>query len=305
MSLHILSRMPKGVGYKNKKRYTKKPYTKNKKSIMKSRSAPAQQKQLLSLQRQVKKLAMQEAKEQVYTTMAIGQQSINLEQPTTSVPVFQVFRLTEPQNWTSIFSTDQRVMDQRKAIIRQYNLYMKLSPANSLVTLTQADVQMWLVKLKPESAQQLINDTNNLDQLTLGQAPQGVYWYSTINDAGYYDHVRLNPKYFDIKEYRFASLQNIMQETETVEGDVNVVDPRSVKKFINIKHKCKTTIENVRGDPRILPPLDVPESWSVMDERQIMLNDRFYLITHVGGYASQANEVNLTANWTVNIQTEL
>jgi hypothetical protein len=196
-------------------------------------------------------------------------------------------------------------MDQRKAVIKGYNLQIKLSPADSLVTLTQADVQIWLVKLKPESAQQLMIDTNTLDQAVLATAPQGVYWYSTQNDAGYFDRVRLNPKYFDIKAYRFASLQNIMQETEVVDEDVNVTDPRNVKKIINIKHRCNTTIENVRGDPRILPPLDLPESWSIMDENQIMLNDRFYLITHVGGYASQANNVQFTANWTVNVKTEI
>lgn len=241
------------AGYK-KNSYKKKAYTKNKKSITKSKSASSQQKQLLSLQKQVKKLTKQEETEQIYTTMAIAQQPIALSPPTTAVPTFQIFRLTEPQNWLPIFSTDRRVLDQRKAIIKSYNLYMKLSPEDSLVTLTQADVQMWLVKLRPESAQQLMTDTNQLDQMVLANSPQGVYWYSTVNDAGYHDYVRLNPKYFDVKAYRFSSLQNIMQETEVIDEDVNVTTPSNVKKFINIKHRCNNTIENVRGDPRIRPP---------------------------------------------------
>lgn len=287
-----------------KRRY-KKAYNKNKKRIMKSSGAKAQQKQLLSLQRQVKTLTKKDAAETVYTTFAIPQQVEKLLPPTSAAPTFQVFRLTEPQNWLPIFSTDQRVLDQRKACIKSYNLQMKISPINSLATLLQADVQMWLIKLKNESGQQVMTDTTNLDQNVLTNSPQGVYWYSTINDAGFYDHVKLNPKYFDIKAYRFCSLQNIMQETETIDDDVNVTSPTNVKKFMNIRHKCSTTIENVRGDPRVLPSMSLPESWSIMDEEQVMLDDRFYLITHVGGYASPANGVNLTANWTVSVKTEI
>lgn len=297
--------MPYRRKYSTRYRRKSKTYTKNKRSIQKSKSASSQQKQLLSLQRQVKTLAKHDAYETQYTTFGIPQQPITLTTPNTVVPTFQVFRLTEPANWLPIFSTDQRVLDQRKACIKGYNLHIKLSPTNSLVTLTQADVQMWLVKLKPESSQQLLIDTNNLDQLSIAQAPQGLYWYCNLNDSGYWDHVRLNPKYFDIKAYRFRSLQNIMQETETIDEDVDVTSPSNVKKFLSIKHRCSTVIENVRGDPRLLAPEQLTESWSVMDEQQVMPNDRYYLITHVGGYASQANSVDLQANWTVSVKTQI
>lgn len=293
------------------KRGAKKAYTRNKKSIQKSTGAKAQQKQLMSLQRQVTTLAKAEAAEINVTTMAIPTTInnaftyVNLLGPSISEPTFNLFPLTTPNEWYPIFSTDQRVLDQKKAKILYYNLYSKISPQQSEGTLTQADVQIWLIKLRPESAQQFLEDTNDFSVTALMNAQPGRYWWCTTNDAYYYDYVKLNPKYFDIKAYKFCSLQNIVQETETVDDDVNVTNPSFVRKFVNIYQKTNNTIVNVKGDNRLLAPDTVTNSWATMDEEQTSISDRYYLLTHVGGYASDANGVRLTGNWTCGVRTDI
>jgi hypothetical protein len=164
-------------------------------------------------------------------------------------------------------------------------------------------MQMWLVKLKPETSQQFLTDTNQFDEHVFSQALNGIYHHATVNDSGLYDHARLNPKYFDIKAYRKCTLQNIMQETE-VDEDVNVTAPQNVRKFIRINQRCSTTIENVMGAEPTQPAVP-PPSWKNMTTMQVMPNDRYYLLTHVGGYASPANQLKITANWITTVKTDI
>lgn len=300
------------MGYK--KRYRKKAYTKNKKAIIKSKSAKSQQKQLLSLQRQVKRLTVAEKGERILTTYMIPQQPVVLKPPSTITPGFNVFHLTNPVNLVPIFSSDFRSETQREATVKFYHLKMKATPNDSLVSLPRQDVQMWLVKLKRESGAALIRDTLNLNGLDTGVP--GRWWYANLNDANVFDEVTLNPKYFDIKKYRKFSIANIMQETANVlapEEDVATVAIDSVYKSINIYHKCNTKIVNVMGDLTTQPPGYPEQNWHALQELETALDDRFYLITHVGGYeaplgqdpAAPRNTVELSCNWTVGIETHL
>ncbi|AXQ66041.1 MAG: putative capsid protein [Cressdnaviricota sp.] len=297
---------------KRKSSYTRRrrPYTANKKRIMKSKSAGAQQKQLLSLQSQVKKLSQKDALETLYTQYALVQPTKYLNPPSGAV-AFNIFPLTRPNDFTPIFSSDERTDEQMHATIKGYNLKFRFTPHDSLAPLPFTYIQVWLVKLKPETSRQLLQDTEDLNEGVFNAEFNGVYFYYTINDAQNYDQIKLNPKYFDIKQYRRSSIQNIMQETISDE-DVSTTNPNTVVKHMSIKHRCSTKLVNPYGN-NPANQQQRPQNWKNLTFDNIQPNDRYYIMTHLGGYIAPIgsggtdlrNSAQMDCNWTVTVQTQV
>jgi hypothetical protein len=85
-------------------------------------------------------------------------------------------------------------------------------------------------------------------------------------DTHIHDHVRLNPKYYDIKEYRTFNMSNITQETANIidpSADVDVVDMHNMQRNCNINHKCRTKLYNPNGVSTQdgAPGVNPRESW--------------------------------------------
>lgn len=299
--------------YRNRKSsYTRRrrPYTTNKKRIMKSKSAKSQQKQLLSLQSQVKKLTKAEKRDSLWTQYALVQPTKYLNPPSGAV-AFNIFPLTRPNDFTPIFSSDTRTANQQLATIKNYNLKFRFTPHLSLTPLPFTAIQVWLVKLRPETSRQLLEDTADLQEDAFNGAFNGVYFYYTINDAQNYDQIKLNPKYFKICAYRRSSIQNIMAETVSDE-DISTTNPDTVVKHMSINQRCSTKLVNPYGNNPNNPD-QRPQNWKNITFDSVQPNDRYYILTHLGGYIAPIgsgggetrNSAQMDVNWTVTVQTQV
>jgi hypothetical protein len=87
---------------------------------------------------------------------------------------------------------------------------------------------------------------------------------------------------FQVIKKRQFKIQNIIQltaattATEEAAPDVDVSTPPFTFKQTNMYMKCYNTLRSGRGD----------KSWTEMDGTDIDTMDRYYLLTHVGGYGS-------------------
>jgi hypothetical protein len=195
------------------------------------------------------------------------------------------------------------------ATIMNYDLKFRFTPHLSLAPLPFTAIQVWLVKLKPETSRQLLEDTADLQEGVFNSSFNGVYFYYTINDAQNYDQIKLNPKYFQICQYRRSSIQNIMQETISDE-DISTTNPNTVVKHMSIKQRCRTKLVNPYGNnPANLQQR--PQNWKNLTFDSIQPNDRYYIITHLGGYIAPIDEqgtrnsAQMDCNWTVTVKTQV
>ncbi len=265
---------------------------KNTKFIKRAKSSTAQQKQILSVQRQVVSLKnkvrdrAQYAQFKCPIEQGTGPQNMQIELPAGQ---FYVNNLVRPSSWGSLFQTTAQAQDGNKVILRGWDIQMVFSPKNSLTALTPKIVRVYVVSLREETAQDTLSGTSNMSTTGFNAAANGLYYENTFTDGGYATMVKLNPASFKIHAYREFTVANIMQETADPEDDVAVTNTFNALKRVRIYLKTGMKLKPATG------------LWKNMTENDIMPKDRRYLIVHTGGWGGDGdNTVQMDTNIIVN-----
>ncbi len=265
---------------------------KNTKYIKRAKSSTAQQKQILSVQRQVVSLKnkvrdrAQYAQFKCPIEQGTGPQNMQIELPAGQ---FYVNNLVRPSSWGSLFQTTAQAQDSNKVILRGWDIQMVFSPKNSLTALTPKIVRVYVVSLRDETAQDTLSGTSNMSTAGFNAAANGLYYENTFTDGGYATMVKLNPASFKIHAYREFTVANIMQETAEPDDDVAVTNTFNALKRVRIYLKTGMKLKPATG------------LWKNMTENDIMPKDRRYLIVHTGGWGGDGdNTVQMDTNIVVN-----
>ena len=266
---------------------------KNTKYIQKAKSSTAQQKQLLSVQRQVVSLKSKVRERAQYAQFkcpiedGIGPQNMQIDLP---IGQFYVNNLVRPSSWGAIFQTTPDAQQGNKVILRGWDIQMVFSPKNSLVSLTPKIVRVYIVSLRDETAQDTLNGTQNMSTAGFNAAANGLYYENTFVDGGYATMVKLNPASFKIHAYREFTVANIMQETASgPDDDVSVTNTFNALKRVRIYQKSGQKLKPATG------------LWKNMGPNETMPKDRRYLIVHTGGWGSDGdNTIRMDTNIIVN-----
>lgn len=271
----------------------KKPKSsKNKKYIQKSRTARAQQRQLMSVQKQVTSLRRQVKRRSQYTQFFCAPQDgdgPDNAQITLPPGLFYVNNLVRPSSWAPIFQSTAASQESNKTKIMSYDLQLVFSPKNSTTPLTPKIVRVWVLSLKSETAQDTLNGTGNMTTAGLNAAANGLYYKNTFVDGGYATMVKFNPASFKIHAYREFTIANIMQETTVPDDDVAVTNTFNALKRVRIRLRAGNILKPATG------------IWKNMQPGEIMPKDRKFLCVHVGGWSTDGdNSVQMDTNITVN-----
>lgn len=255
--------------------------TRNKKYIKNRRSAYHQQKQLLSLQRQVQfqhsKLRDRAQYAQFFVPLDEPDAGTNGSQVTLPNGTFYVTDLVKPSQFASIFQSTSTVTLTNKFQFSSYDIQMLFSPKNSETALTPRIVRVWVLGLRPETGARTLNETNQMSSAGLNQSPINEYYRAVTSDGGLNTLVKFNPAAFKIHAYREFLMGNILNETsqepvEDNQSSANLSDPiKRARIMFRMRNKLK-------------PPT---ESWRTMTPNQLMPNDRRFLCVNVGGWGGE------------------
>lgn len=268
--------------------------TRNKKYIKNRRSSYHQQKQLLSLQRQVQfqhsKLRDRAQYAQFFVPLDEPDEGTNGSQVTLPNGTFYVTDLVKPSQFASIFQSTSTVTLTNKFQFSSYDIQMLFSPKNSETALTPRIVRVWVLGLRPETGARTLNETNQMTSAGLNQSPINEYYRAVTSDGGLNTLVKFNPAAFKIYAYREFLMGNILNEEsqEPIEDNAtsaNLSDPiKRARIMFRMRNKLK-------------PPT---ESWRTMSPNQLMPNDRRFLCINVGGWGGVGvdgdNAVVMNAN---------
>ncbi len=269
-------------------------------------TANNQKKQIMTLQRQVTNLKRRTNDVYQYTKFDVPIANLDLLPPVQRAAededAFNVISLMTPNTWQEIFSTNDTVVAQKEAMIMNVRIEAYFTPKNSLISLTQKWVNVWLVSLHKEAAAQCLNQTGNLKTDTategLNAQKQGEFYFTRNSNGPFSSMPLLNPKVFKIHQHRKFMIANIMQEEAVADEDVPVVDYNLATKRMVMNQRLGTKLATQTGSVSNIA------NWKALNEFNIEQTDRLYLITHVGGYANDAdNGVNIAPHVTFSVRT--
>lgn len=271
-----------------KGKYTK-GSKKNTKFIKKSKTAGSQQKQLLSVQRQVVALKSKVRDRAQYAQFRCPIENgsgVSNDAITLVDGDFYVNNLMRPSSWGNIFQSTAEATSGNKAIIKNFDIQCVFSPSDSLIAMTPRIVRLYVVSLKAETAADTLNQTNNMSSAGLNAVANGQLYWNSFVDGGLATMVKFNPAAFKIHAYREFTVANIIQETPQPEDDVAVTNTKDALKRVRMR---------IRRGNKIKPPTG---NWKAMTENDVMPKDRLYLIAHVGGWSNVAelNAVRMDTN---------
>lgn len=263
---------------KNISRRFRSAASKNKKLIKTRKNATSQQKQLLSIQRQVNqtnsKLRDRAQYAQFDCPLDDADGGTSGTQKTLPNGEFYITDLIKPNLYTPIFQSTSTITLTNKFQFSSFDIQMLFSPKVSETPLTPRIVRVWVLSLRDETAQKTLNETNQMTGAGLDASPVREYVYKTTSFGGLDTLIKFNPAAFKIHAYREFLMGNILNETALPEEDAdqdsaNLSDP--IKRA-----RIQFTMRN-----KLKPPT---ESWRTMTPAQVMPRDRRYLCVHVGGW---------------------
>lgn len=298
-------------GRYNRRRSTRSRRTAKRRSTKsiawKKPTAQNQKVQIFSLQKQVNTLHKKTSNVFQWTKFDYPFLQQDLLPPiartTEDTEAFNVYSLTQPNNWEEIFSTGETVIQQKAAWITNLRIEGYFTPKNSTTPLTQKWINVWLVTLRRESAAQVLNQTNNLvttaNDNGLNAQKQGEFYYTRNSSGPFSSMPLLNPRVFKIHQHRRFSIGNITQEEMQDPGeDVPVVDWNLMTQRIKMNARMNMKLATQTGIH------GVAETWKDMNQYQVPQTSRIFLITHVGGYANDGdNGVNFAPHITFTVKT--
>lgn len=260
--------------------------------IKRKTGARSQSRQIASLERRVTRIAKessQYAQFEILPEGSGGGTGINLGQGD-----FYVSCLTRPANWKPIFqaaaltgATTGNTVNKCK--MTSSDLQFVFSPQDSLVALTPRIVNLWVLKLRKETAMDVLSETANMSSAGLTAANNDVVHKSTVG-GGAFTMIKWNPASFQVMAHRQFTVANIVEETAVVEEDTEITNTHDALKRVRIFQKMGNELKAPKG------------SVLEMNELDTMPNDRYYVVVHVGGWSggtSSLNGVRMDTNWCI------
>jgi len=286
-----MARYPRRRSYRRSRRSSRlRP-----KNIKRNTSARSQSKQITALARQVKQLNKKSTQwAQWYVPYMVNGNTSHAF----NNGEFHVCNLVQPNLWTAIFQTNAiagatPAQAPNKCKMVSLDMQFMYTPSDSEEALTPRVVDMWVVKLRKETAMDVLVQTNNMSiaGLNAGTVNNNIV-VRTDTDGGLETMVKWNPVAFKILAHRQCTIANIMQETAVPENDVSVTNTRDALRRFRVKIKLGNELKPATGTFKEMEPDDV------------MPNDRYYIIHHIGGFdsANEENGVTVDTNFVLNTQ---
>ena len=273
----------------------------NRRNIRRRRGARAQSRQILRLDRQVRALRKDTTTHAQWTMALEGQSGSNsIVCPDGQ---FVVSSLMRPASWDPLFQTtvlggapvgqDNGTFTVQKARINSMSFSIVFSPEDSLLPLAPRMINFYILKLKNETASDVLEKTSGMSTAGLNTAAAANSNLVLRDDVqgGLSTFIRWNPAAFDVKYRKTLKLANILQETIVPDEDTALTNTGdALRRFhFNVKMGCK--IQPATG------------TWKQMNELDIFPNDRYYMVVHVGGFGggiANANAVEMSTLQVVN-----
>lgn len=209
-----------------------------------------------------------------------AQYELNSGNTTLTNGAWSVISLVNPAQWIPRFQSTDKVSQNSKVNLYSVQIQLYHRPTDSLLPLTAKMITVYLVKLRRETALQVLEDSGQMTTAGFNQTDNKNYLWDTQNIGLSYEALpSLNQGMFKILAKKEFQVQNIIQNTAatsvTVETspDVAVTDPPFTFRKINMYKKVSNLIKSGRGD----------KHWKELAEDELDSMDRYYLLTHVGG----------------------
>lgn len=273
-------------------------------NIRRRRGAGAQSRQILRLDRQVRQLRRDVTSHAQWTMPLEGQASAT--DPNAIVlndNEFTVSSLIRPASWNPLFQTtvltgapvgqDNGTFTAQKVRVNSMSFSIVMSPEDSLLPLAPRMINFYILKLKNETASDVLQKTDGMSTAGLNAA-------ANANDnivfrqrlaGGYSTLIRWNPAAFQIVYQKTLKLANILQETIVPEEDTALTNTHDALRRFHFRVKMGNLVTPATG------------TWKQMNELDIFPNDRYYMVVHVGGFGggiANANAVEMSTLTVVN-----
>ena len=238
----------------------------NKKHILVKKNAKAQQKQLMSLQKQVNVIKRDLGDSQQHVQYKYTLSETGMEHNWT------VIQLTRPDQWTPVFQSTSETNNSNKFRIRKLHLETLMTIYDTEAPLPPQIVTFFLVSLRKEAAAQTIEDLGGIELPNINS--DGVNSYFSRTDFGggtYQGLVRLNPAAFKIHRVKRFEIQNILNWTPGPDDQL-VNTPMGVRK--------RMTLNVTRGN--LLKSTNT-KIWKNMEQEDCAHTDLFYVMVHISG----------------------
>lgn len=271
---------------RRKNRYTKTDY-------LTKKSKTSQAYQILNLGNQVKAIRYKLKASKQWCQYQKNLSTIELDLEVNNG--WQVEKLVDPTGWGSIWQASNEVENSNKLTIKSMYLEMYFRPQNSLLSLSPKIMTVSLVKLKQETAIEMLNDTGQMSSAGFGvNANAGKYWTTTDLGLTYKCLGRLSPACYRVIKTAKFQIQNIIESTALPDGEGNtdLTTPRNTYKRITWKIRMNNVLKTSSS-----------QKWKDLTSDELEIKDRLFLIIHQGGETSIAegdNVVDMSANCTFN-----
>lgn len=250
-------------------------------------------KKIASLERSVRQIKKESVQPAQFATIPEGSGgATGLALPNGS---FHVSNLMRPAAWQAIFQTglltgQNLQFTPSRMKVTSCDLQFVFSPSTSLTALTPRIIRVWLLKLRPETAMETLQASNGMTSAGFSGLDDK-YVHKTTTGGGLQTMVKFNPAAFDVKQYREFTIANIVQETADDEGDTDIAitNTENALKRVRMRHTMGNELKVPQGGVRD------------MQENEVMLNDRWYVVAHVGGWGNDSdNSIRMDTNWYLN-----
>lgn len=278
--------------------YKYKYKNKQSKKIKKNTGARSQSRQILRLDRQVKQLRRDVTTHAQWTLPLEGQAGNSIDLTDGD---FYVSSLMRPFAYNPLFQTTiaggipvgAASFTAQKARINSMNFSMVFSPTDSLEALAPRLINFYVLKLKKETASDVLQKTNGMSTAGLNTAAQLSADIVLRDDVagGLATMIRWNPAAFRICYQRTFKVANIVNETIIPEGDVPVNNTFDALKRFHFNVKMGNVLKPATG------------TWKEMNEPDVFPDDRYYIVVHVGGFTggpTNTNSVTMSSLQVVN-----
>eukprot|EP00665_Eupelagonemidae_sp_cell47_P017063 gene17063-biopygen809 len=173
------------------------------------------------------------------------------------------------------------------------------SPQDSLLALTPRLINFYILKLKKETASDVLQKTGGMSTNGLNTAAAADSNIVLRDDVagGLSTLIRWNPAAFTVCYRRTLKLANIVQETvSAIEppapgADIPITNTDDALKRFHFRVKMGNILQPAVG------------TWKQMNELDIFPDDRYYMVTHVGGFGggpASSNAIQMSTLQVVN-----
>lgn len=285
--------MPYGRRYKRRNK-------RRNRNIRRNTSAGAQSRQILRLNRQVRAIQRETTQHAQWTMNLEGQAGNSVDLPDGQ---FYVSSLVRPFAWNALFqstpatgagTTTTASFTSQRVRLNSMSFSIVMSPTDSLLPLAPRMINFYILKLKKETASDVLQKTNGMNSAGLNTAAAADSNIVLRDDlaGGLSTLIRWNPVAFKVCYQKTMKLANILQETISPPGeDVSLTNTHDALRRFHFRVKMGNMLQPAVG------------TWKQMNELDVFPDDRYYMVVHVGGFTGGAlneNSVTLSALQVVN-----